>query len=302
MGKKEDNYKEERIKDNRIGLIMGIVIVAVLVIFIALVIVNNVIDGGLASIFKSNNSIESSDQLSDDDNSGNIDNDNNDIENNSTTTDEERHGYPETENQLTSDYQLSAPASGEKIAVVTTSKGVMKFKFFPENAPKATENFIQKANSGHYNNSKFTAVYENQCVVSDGDDNTIYGDYFEDEYSINLHNFRGALGCAKTGGDDSNTNQFYIITSDSVKEEIIQAMSGEQAQSMGLGFSEEIISKYASFGGDPTLDGQFVVFGQLYEGWDVLAEIGKASAKDPDNGDNSLKEDISIISIEIKNN
>lgn len=296
LGKKDDKQKYAQSKENRTGLIMGIVIAALIVIFIALFILNKAIDGGLASVFSKDSkdiSSESSVVTDDDDD---IDDTDDDIDA------DERHGYPETEDQLTSDYQLSAPAKGETIAVVTTSKGVIKFKFFPENAPKAVENFIQQAKKGYYDNTKFTAIYNDQCILSDGDQNTIFGEYFEDEYSINVHNFKGALGCSKAGSEDTNTNQFYIITNSHVDEGTIEAMSGEQAQSMGLGFSEEIIAKYASLGGDPTLDGQFTVFGQLYEGWDVVDALNKVQSKDADNGDYSVAEDVTIVSVEIKEN
>ncbi|MBQ3615810.1 MAG: peptidylprolyl isomerase, partial [Anaerotignum sp.] len=37
--------------------------------------------------------------------------------------------------------QAQMPEEGEEIAVITTSEGVVKMRFFPEEAPKAVENF-----------------------------------------------------------------------------------------------------------------------------------------------------------------
>ena len=54
-------------------------------------------------------------------------------ENNDTKT--------ETTVDTTTILQAQMPAEGEEIAVITTSEGVVKMRFFPEEAPKAVENF-----------------------------------------------------------------------------------------------------------------------------------------------------------------
>ena len=47
---------------------------------------------------------------------------------------------------------------GEEIAIVTTSMGEFRVRFFPEVAPLAVENFKQLATSGRYNNTIFFRV------------------------------------------------------------------------------------------------------------------------------------------------
>lgn len=50
----------------------------------------------------------------------------------------------ETDTEATGEYvnlQAQMPEEGEEIAVIDTSKGVVKMRFFPEEAPKAVENF-----------------------------------------------------------------------------------------------------------------------------------------------------------------
>ena len=54
-----------------------------------------------------------------------------DTENNANTTNVDN----------TTIVQAQMPEDGEEIAVITTSKGVVKMRFFPEEAPKAVENF-----------------------------------------------------------------------------------------------------------------------------------------------------------------
>ena len=59
----------------------------------------------------------------------------------------------ETDTESTGEYvnlQAQMPEEGEEIAVIDTSKGVVKMRFFPEEAPKAVENFKTLAKDGYY--------------------------------------------------------------------------------------------------------------------------------------------------------
>lgn len=267
MGKSEDKVKYKQNKKGTALMIIGIAVVVLLVVFI--------IFGTAITDFVKNIFAKSSDNAS---SGGDISSSATEDEDDTDSTPGE--GYPENETQLTSDYQLAAPSAGDTIATINTSVGTMKFKLFPENAPLAVNNFTTKAADGYYNGMSFIYLYED-VLQSDGDMNTVYGEEgFGGEYSINLHNFLGALGACKASGSDTNSNQFYIVTQKAVADDIIEAMHGEQAQSLGLGFSDEIIDRYASFGGDPTLDGQFTVFGQMYEGLEVIDSINAIQVDD----------------------
>ena len=258
MGKSEDKVKYKQNRKSTALMIIGIAVVVLLVVFI---IFGTAITDFFRNVFtKSPDDASSGDVIS----SSALD------DGDDETDSDEKSGYPENETQLSPDYQLAAPTAGDDIAVSNTSVGTMKFKLFPENAPKAVENFSAKASEGYYDGMSFLYLYED-VLQSDGDMNTIYGEGFEKEFSINLHNYLGALGVCNSG--EKNTNQFYIVTMKEVDDGIIEAMSGEQAQSLGLGFSPEVIEKYDTFGGDPTLDGQFTVFGQMYEGLEVIDDI-----------------------------
>lgn len=300
MGKREDKIKYSK---NRKSTAMLIVTIGVIVLLVLFILLGSTLGGWINSLKDKpsssspgsstipQSSVPSNTTTQSSDPSGNA-------ETNSSSPDgESDNGYPKNEKQLTSDYQLGAPKAGDPIATVTTSLGVMKFKLFPENAPLAVENFTKKAQEGYYNNTRFTVLYTDQAVQSDGDDKTVHGGApFKDEFSVNLHNFYGALGCCNTGEDDTNTNQFYIVTASETPDGIINAMSNEQAQSMGLGFTQEIINRYDQFGGDPTLDGIFPVFGQLYEGFETLKAIN-ATPVDEETG--KIKNEIKINSVVI---
>ena len=280
MGKSEDKIKYKQNKKSTALMIIGIAVIVLLVVFI---IFGTAITDFFRNVFtKSPDDASSGDVIS-----------SSEMDDGGDETDSDRTGYPVDETQLSPDYQLAAPAAGDDVAIITTSLGTMKFKLFPENAPKAVANFSAKAQDGYYNGKSFLYLYED-VLQSDGDMNTIYGEEgFEKELSINLHNYLGALGVCNSG--DVNSNQFYIVTVNNVAEDILEAMSGEQAQSLGLGFSEEVIAKYASIGGDPTLDGQFIVFGQLYEGAEDIDAINAVQVDE----DYKPLQDITITSVEI---
>ncbi len=113
-------------------------------------------------------------------------------------------------------YQLEAPSDGEEIAVLHTSMGDITWRFFPENAPKAVENFITLAKEGKYNNIIFHRVIDD-FMIQGGDyesqDSTggksIWGSSFEDEFADTLYNIRGSVSMANSGAD-TNGSQFFI--------------------------------------------------------------------------------------------
>ena len=280
MGKSEDKIKQKKHLNGtaRFTIFIAALIIAVAALIVVLAVTRN---SGSDTDSGEPSSVISSET---NDDNGTADDTNED------------NGYPADETQLSPDYQLAAPSSGDPIAIINTSVGTMKFKLFPENAPKAVKNFTTKAKDGYYNGMKFPYL-DDYYLQSDGNMETIYGEGFEREFSINLHNYLGALGVCSSGAGNTSSNQFYIITHKKVADDIIEAMHGEQAQSLGLGFSDEIIEKYASFGGDPTLDGQYAVFGQMYEGLEIIDKL--LTLEVDENG--APLQDIIINSIETGN-
>ena len=49
--------------------------------------------------------------------------------------------------------QLEAPKEGDKIAIVDTTLGEIRFVLYPDYSPKAVENFVKLAESGYYDNT-----------------------------------------------------------------------------------------------------------------------------------------------------
>ena len=176
--------------------------------------------------------------------------------------------------------QAQMPEEGEEIAVITTSKGVVKMRFFPEEAPKAVENFKTLAKKGYYNGLLFHRVIED-FMVQTGDpkgDGTggesIWGKEFENEVSDKMFNFNGAMAMANAG-PDTNGSQFFIVQASSIPD-------GYDALMQQSGFPQEAIDKYNEVGGAPWLDGSYTVFGQVFDGMDVVNKIVEETSGNTD--------------------
>ncbi len=160
---------------------------------------------------------------------------------------------------------------GDQVAVIKTNRGEMKVLLLPEAAPKAVENFVTHAQNGYYDNLIFHRVIDG-FMIQGGDPTgtgmggeSIWGRPFEDEFSREAFNFRGALSMANSG-PNTNGSQFFIVQAKEVPAQLVGQM--EQA-----GFPEEAIRLYKENGGTPWLDFRHTVFGQVIEGMDVLDQI-----------------------------
>ena len=190
--------------------------------------------------------------------------------------------------QLTNDV-----AAKEKLVEMETSMGKIKIKLFPEYAPKAVENFVKHSEKGYYNGLIFHRVIKN-FMIQGGDPNgngtggeSIYGQPFEDEFSNQLFNLRGALSMANAGAN-TNGSQFFIVQSKTLDSSL-------KAQMEKIGYPEEIINAYEKNGGTPWLDHKHTVFGQVIEGMDVVDKI----ANTPTGPNDKPKEDVIIKKIKI---
>ena len=141
--------------------------------------------------------------------------------------------------------QLDKPVKGDILAVMNTTLGTVKIKLFPAEAPKTVENFVTHAKNGYYDGLIFHRVIKD-FMIQGGDPTgtgrggqSIWGRSFEDEFSDNLRNLCGTLSMANAGRN-TNGSQFFIV----------QAVEGT-----------------------PWLDFRHTVFGQVYEGMDVVNQI-----------------------------
>ncbi len=170
--------------------------------------------------------------------------------------------------------QLGLPEQGETKIIMRTNKGDIKIRLFDGKAPKAVENFVTHAKNGYYDGLIFHRVIEN-FMIQGGDPlgtgtggESIWGEAFEDEFTPELHNFRGALSMANAG-PNTNGSQFFIVQAPSVSDDLLEQMEMASEEV----FPTEVISLYRENGGTPWLDYHHTVFGQVYEGMDVVDKI-----------------------------
>lgn len=193
--------------------------------------------------------------------------------------------------------QTRAPKSGDIVATMQTTAGEIKILLFPDAAPKAVENFVKHSENGYYNGIIFHRVIPD-FMIQGGDPTgtgrggeSIWGDSFEDEFSVDYHNIRGALSMANAG-PGTNGSQFFIVQASEVDDGLLSQMR----QLTDRGFPEECIEDYENLGGTPWLDFKHTVFGQVIDGMDTVDSIAKTER---DRSDKPLK-DVVILSVNIE--
>ena len=186
-------------------------------------------------------------------------------------------------------YQFASPQSGDIIATITVKKyGTIKVKLFPNEAPKAVENFVELAEQGCYNGVKFSRIVEDYIVQSStaqGYSGSIYGGGFAVETSEDLMPVRGALCMADAGEDGTNTSSFFFVATKASTlqslEEPLDAryqitFSDYLSEAYHTDLTEKQLQFFYTYGGAPWLYGHQTVFGQIIEGFDVLDTLCEA--------------------------
>ncbi|MDD2680907.1 MAG: peptidylprolyl isomerase [Patescibacteria group bacterium] len=156
-------------------------------------------------------------------------------------------------------------------AIIKTNLGNVQVKFYNEDSPITVNNFLNLAQAGFYNNTKFHRVIKD-FMIQGGDPNSKDDDwsndgiggpgyYFADEF--NSHKLvAGSLAMANRGaGTSSNGSQFFIVTAAST----------------------------------PWLDGAHTNFGQVISGMDIVNQIGLVAV----NGNDHPLDDVTVESIEL---
>jgi cyclophilin family peptidyl-prolyl cis-trans isomerase len=147
-----------------------------------------------------------------------------------------------------------------KIAELHTTSGEIDIRFFPDKAPKHVQNFIDLAEKGFYNGTKFHRVIPG-FMIQGGDPNTISGNaatwgtggagkHVPAEFN-DVHHARGIVSMARAQDPNSASSQFFICVADS-------------------GF----------------LDRQYSVFGEVTKGMDVADKIVSAPRGSNDRPNN----------------
>ena len=182
---------------------------------------------------------------------------------------------------------FSQPSQGEEIAVITVKDyGDIKIKLFPEECPSGVENFKSLISEyEYYDNTSFHRVIKD-FMIQGGDPtgtgsggNSKWGKGFSQEINPGLCHFSGALAYA-VGEDKLNGSQFYIVTGlTDISADDFQKLANSDTPKY---YPSNVIDMYYEKGGYPYLDGDYEVFGQVFEGLDICFEIASAETDEND--------------------
>ncbi|HCA30872.1 MAG TPA: peptidylprolyl isomerase [Ruminococcaceae bacterium] len=191
--------------------------------------------------------------------------------------------------------QLDRPSKGDTVAVMHTSMGDISIRLFPDKTPKTCENFMTHAKNGYYNGLIFHRVIQD-FMIQGGDPlgngtggESIWGEPVEDEPNVELRNYCGALSMANAG-PNTNGSQFFIVQLASCPKQMLDQIALKDKR-----FPESVVQNYNKVGGTPWLDFRHTVFGQVYDGMDVVNAI----ANTPTGRNDKPEQDVTIQSIEI---
>jgi cyclophilin family peptidyl-prolyl cis-trans isomerase len=140
------------------------------------------------------------------------------------------------------DLSIDQAGLSKAIVVLSTDRGVIKFRFYPKHAPNTVARLIELISQGFYNGLTFHRV-EPGFVVQGGDPKGSgtggSGKKLKAEFNNRKH-VAGTLSMARTADPDSSDSQFFIC-----------------------------------LGPFPHLDAQYTTFGMVVEGLDVAKAIQK---------------------------
>ena len=152
-------------------------------------------------------------------------------------------------------------ATGDEVAVITTSKGTVRVQLAGNDAPIHVGNFVELAQKGFYDGLKFHR-YVPGFVIQGGCPNT--RDLTPEEVVEKAGNPFAGLG---TGGPGYSIKEEFTTNPHNEHKDGALAMARSQnPDSAGSQF-------YFCLGPQPMLDSGYTVFGQTIEGKDVIAQL-----------------------------
>jgi len=163
------------------------------------------------------------------------------------STDTDSSATAGTTTQSAAQENTSMSQYENKVAELHTTAGEIDIRFFPDVAPNHVKNFLDLAQQGFYDNTKFHRIIPG-FMIQGGDPNSVSGspntwgtggspNKVKAEFNPISHK-RGIVSMARSQHPDSASSQFFIVVADST-----------------------------------FLDNNYTVFGQVTKGMDVADKI-----------------------------
>ena len=189
----------------------------------------------------------------------------------------------------------------DEVAVVTTSVGTVRFRLFPDEAPKTVAHFKKLVEEGFYDGLPIFAQEENVTIITGATDETggagkiatDDGKALQPEVTANLWHFSGAVSVF--GYQENRFSGTYLADSSFFILGNVESTLDMAKEMTECGFPEEVVEKYKEHGGFPQFTGAYTIFGHVYDGMEVVDELTKMQT----TGDWSMLKDVKIEKIEI---
>lgn len=201
--------------------------------------------------------------------------------------------------------------SGQHVArIYVKDYGSFDLRLFDDEAKETTESFINYAEAGFYNGKTIYSVINDYCLLSGDNTTKVNGSDSEaakafKNASDKLLPLTGSL-CVINDGSGVTAEHFMIVTADSdflaeLKDLLAYKMITQQEYfqtAYGKKIDDDTMNIFNKYGGAPWLIGDCIVFGQIYDGMDVVNKISEAEVSE--DASYSPLESIYIDHIEIK--
>ncbi len=163
--------------------------------------------------------------------------------------------------------------------IVHTDYGDMTAVLYNE-TPQHRDNFVKLINEGWYNNSPFHRIIK-QFMIQGGqnaDGRLDPGYTVPAEFVSDKFHKKGALAAARMPDQvnpqkASSGSQFYIVQGKVLSEQELNMY----ASNYNLNFTSEELDVYTTVGGAPHLDGEYTIFGEVIDGFDVIDAIASVN-------------------------
>jgi peptidyl-prolyl cis-trans isomerase B (cyclophilin B) len=181
--------------------------------------------------------------------------------------------------------------------VIKTEYGDIKGYLFND-TPQHRDNFVKLVKEGWYNGSPFHRVIPNFMIQGghSADGRVDPGYTIPAEIVPGHFHKKGALAAARMGDQVNPTkassgSQFYIVQGQVFNGPTLEMMATQS----GKTFTEEQKQAYTTVGGSPHLDGEYTVFGQIADGFDVVDKIAAVQTGRANRPVKDVKMTIEII-------
>lgn len=191
--------------------------------------------------------------------------------------------------------QYTLPGDNDTVVIFETSMGVMKAVLYEDEAPRFCDYFKELVNDGYYDNTYYFYIEDKQKAYSFGGAKAVDGSDTDDtdktnlepEKSVNLWPFRGAL--CTYGREKGIINKRITTGSRIVFVNSITFDDDMKDQMRELDANKQLVEYFIDRGGVPNFSQQFTIFGQIYEGLDVLEAINSVEVDDKQIPVNDVK-------------